>query len=69
MTAVCRESVAPRFLDALIDEQDRSAAEQAYTVSAFDYESAPVGSRDWMLFWKGWKAAKSDAATLAGVGL
>lgn len=38
----------------------RKAAEQAYTVSAFDYPSAPVGSRDWCLFWKGWQAAEKN---------
>ena len=35
----------------------RKDAEQAYTISAFDYVSNPVGSRDWELYWKGYQAA------------
>lgn len=35
---------------------ERALAEQAYTVTAFDYVNAPVGSRDWCLFWSGWQA-------------
>lgn len=38
---------------------DRASAEQAYTMTAHDYESNPVGSRDWTLFYAGWKAAKA----------
>jgi hypothetical protein len=34
---------------------ERKSAEHAYTVSAFDYEKAPVGSRDWTLFLSGWQ--------------
>jgi hypothetical protein len=37
---------------------DRKGAEYAYSVTAFDYAMNPIGSRDWMLFWAGWKAAK-----------
>lgn len=37
-------------------QSERSAAEQAYSVIAFDYAKAPVGSRDWCLFWNGWQA-------------
>lgn len=34
--------------------EERKDAEQAYTVTAFDYQKAPVGSRDWALYWRGW---------------
>jgi hypothetical protein len=37
---------------------DRRAAEAAYIKTAFDYARAPVGSRDWVLFWQGWQAAR-----------
>ena len=37
-------------------EEERKAAEDEYTVTAFDYQEDPVGSRDWCLFWKGWAA-------------
>lgn len=35
---------------------DRKEAEQIYTTTAFDYERNPVGSNDWCLWWKGWRA-------------
>lgn len=35
----------------------RKDAEQEYTITAFDYVSNPVGSRDWELYWKGYQAA------------
>jgi hypothetical protein len=38
---------------------ERKAAEHEYACTAFDYPSAPVGSRDWTLFWKGWQAARA----------
>ena len=41
---------------------ERKAAEHAYTVSAFDYEKAPVGSRDWTLFWSGWQKCAAQKA-------
>jgi hypothetical protein len=41
---------------------DRKAAEQEYSISAFDYVRNPVGSRDWCLYWDGWQAAWSRAA-------
>lgn len=48
---------------------ERKAAEHAYVISAFDYAEAPVGSRDWTLFWSGWqkRAALSAPATPAKV--
>jgi hypothetical protein len=33
---------------------ERHDAEQAYTLTAFDYASAPIGSRDWTIYWRGW---------------
>lgn len=44
-----------------VGAQERKAAEHAYITTAFDYASAPVGSRDWTLFWAGWQAARSAA--------
>ncbi|WP_278439512.1 hypothetical protein [Pseudomonas oryzihabitans] len=40
---------------------ERAKAEQAYVEGAFDYSAAPIGSRDWTLYWKGWQ----DRAALA----
>lgn len=40
--------------DAPLTHDERSDAEQAYSVTAFDYVSAPIGSRDWSLYWRGW---------------
>ncbi len=34
--------------------EERGDAEQAYTLTAFDYESAQIGSCDWALYWRGW---------------
>jgi hypothetical protein len=47
---------APPAADAsMVSERvERAAAEQAYTMQAFDYATAPVGSRDWTLYWRGW---------------
>jgi hypothetical protein len=45
----------------LSDERDE--AESAYIALAFNYVEAPIGSRDWDLFWHGWKVrALLDAA-------
>ena len=38
------------------EEELREMAEQEYTMTAFDYAKAPVGSRDWVLFWQGYVA-------------
>jgi hypothetical protein len=35
---------------------EHKAAEQEYSTSAFNYPEAPIGSRDWCLFWDGWMA-------------
>lgn len=39
-----------------MSDADRKAAEHAYITTAFDYERHPIGSRDWSLFWRGWRA-------------
>lgn len=38
-------------------EEIRKAAEDAYTLIAFDYIRAPIGSRDWAIFKQGFDAA------------
>lgn len=48
-----------------LDRPDRQAAEQAYTMSAFDYEANPVGSEDWCRFWDGWRAALASQPVAA----
>lgn len=40
---------------------ERKEAEHEYTISAFDYVSNPVGSRDWCLFYQGWQASLKHA--------
>ena len=40
--------------NAPLGHEERADAEQAYTLTAFDYESAQIGSRDWSLYWRGW---------------
>lgn len=45
-------------------DQERKIAEREYTASCFDYESSPVGSRDWVLYWAGWLAR--SVAVIAG---
>lgn len=44
------ESQAPEGAD------ERKAAEQNYANTAFNYPEAPIGSRDWCLYWDGWQA-------------
>ncbi len=36
---------------------ERKIAEHEYITTAFNYPEAPIGSRDWTLFWQGWQAA------------
>jgi hypothetical protein len=48
---------------ALTDE--RKAAEQEYTVTAFDYVRNPVGSPDWCMYWKGWQARAAPVEAAA----
>lgn len=43
-------------------ETERQRAEQAYNAAAFDYVRAPIGSRDWAIFWQGWQAAIAGRA-------
>lgn len=50
--------------DAKQPTDERSEAEQQYTITAFDYVKNPVGSFEWTIYWKGWQAraiAKLDA--------
>lgn len=37
-----------------LTHNEREDAEQAYTLTAFDYVQQPVGSRDWTIYWRGW---------------
>ncbi len=41
---------------AMTQESERTLAETEYAVTAHNYPEAPVGSRDWCLFWRGWLA-------------
>jgi len=47
-------------MDAL---RERKAAEHIYSITAFNYPEAPVGSRDWCLFWDGWQARATLTTT------
>ena len=42
---------------------ERKIAEHEYITTAFNYPEAPIGSRDWTLFWQGWQAALNAAPT------
>lgn len=33
---------------------ERADAEQAYSITAHDFEKNPIGSRDWTIYWRGW---------------
>jgi hypothetical protein len=48
------ESGAGKAAPSIPLDRERKEAEQHYTVTAFNYPEAPVGSRDWTLFWSGW---------------
>lgn len=37
-------------------QEERKAAEYEYSVFAHNYPDAPIGSRDWSLYWAGWLA-------------
>ncbi len=45
-----------------LTEPGRREAEQAYINCAFDYARDPIGSRDWVLFWNGWRARNAAPA-------
>lgn len=49
-------------------EEERKAAEQEYTITAFDYPEAPIGSRDWVLWWAGWLARSTHSIGAAPTG-
>lgn len=40
--------------NAPLQHSERDDAKQAYTLTAFDYIRAPVGTHDWQLYWRGW---------------
>lgn len=40
--------------NAPLRHEERADAEHAYTLTAFDYENAQIGSRDWTIYWRGW---------------
>lgn len=42
-------------------EAERKAAEHEYITTSFNYPEAPVGSRDWTLYWAGWLARSTHA--------
>ena len=54
------------------DERDlnkeRETAEREYTMRSFHYLDAPIGSRDWSLFWDGWLARASLGAAQVPAG-
>ena len=39
----------------------REAAEHQYTMNSQNYVDAPIGSRDWTLYWRGWQAALAQS--------
>lgn len=49
-----------------LTEPGRREAEQAYINCAFDYARDPIGSRDWVLFWNGWRARNAAPTAPAG---
>ena len=38
-----------------------AAAEAKYCLTAFELAAAPIGSRDWTLYWAGWLASSKFA--------
>ncbi|HEY8877776.1 MAG TPA: hypothetical protein VIN03_09455 [Roseateles sp.] len=48
---------------------ERKQAEHQYSITAFDYVNQPVGSRDWCLYWDGWRARAAIAAPAVQDGL
>lgn len=38
---------------------DRELAEREYHAIELETVRAPIGSRDWLIFWQGWQAAKN----------
>lgn len=47
----------------MADTNERELAEQRYVGLAHDYESNPIGSRDWVIFWNGWRERSELKAT------
>lgn len=46
---------------------ERKEAERVYSVTAFDYPANPIGSREWCLFWDGWRSRAELGITGEGV--
>ena len=46
-------------------EQERAAAEFEYSVTAYNFPEAPIGSRDWTLYWAGWLARSTNGIAAA----
>lgn len=47
----------------MADTNERELAEQRYVELAHDYEKNPIGSRDWVIFWNGWRERSELKAT------
>ena len=47
----------------MADTNERELAEQRYVELAHDYEKNPIGSRDWVIFWNGWRERSEVKAT------
>lgn len=45
---------------------ERTKAEHVYSTTAFNFAADPIGSRDWSLFWDGWRLRA--ALGITGVG-
>ena len=45
-----------------VPSDGRDDAEGMYAVTAHDYAKAPIGSRDWTLFWSGWQKGRAALA-------
>lgn len=44
-----------------------AAAEAKYCLTAFDLAAAPLGSRDWTIYWRGWHDRSRSAVVTAQV--
>jgi hypothetical protein len=63
LLAEIERAIKEREAAASVLRVDRTAAQNEYARTAFHYPSAPVGSRDWALFWRGWQAACEHSST------
>lgn len=60
-----REAHATPTAPASAQGDEREKAEAIYTARCFDYKSAPIGSRDWTLFFDGWLHGRASISTPA----